>query len=359
MHIPFRLHLSRKSFPLTLGLALIAATAGLGAQATPPAATSQVPASTFSDRIQGTVTVDGLAVPGATVTLTDAADGTTFKTTTDESGRFSATAAHPGEFEIAASMPAFALVKTAVTVPASGAAVAPVSLAMVLASRAPAPVAATEAAKTETPAARNGKGNPTTPARGSRPSAPPALLARNGGANGRGGRTAGRGGDQSGFQQLDINQTGDLSGDTNAGAADSGVAGMNDSAATDSAVVTGQASQDDRPLGADAIQQFLRDSGGPGGEGGPGGPGGGGPGGPGGPGGFGGGRGGAGGFGQRRFRHPESAQRRQPALLGDGHHAAEDPACLRRQGQDQHHPQFQRHPQRQPAQRKRAGSHRQ
>src|SRR6185312_844892 len=90
------------------------------------------------------------------------------------------------------------------------------------------------------------------------------------------------GADAGGFQQLDVNQTGEVSGDLNAGADNSGVAGMNDSTATDSAVVTGQASQDERRMAAG------------GGFGAPGGGFGGAPG--------GGGRGGRGGFGGGGFR---------------------------------------------------------
>ncbi|HET9784597.1 MAG TPA: hypothetical protein VFP94_06525, partial [Terriglobales bacterium] len=94
------------------------------------------------------------------------------------------------------------------------------------------------------------------------------------------------------FQQLDISQTGEISGDANAGASDSGVAGMSDAAATDSAVVAGSASQDERPLDANSIQAMMRQAGiGPGGA----------PGAPGGAGAFGGGRGGFGGGGRGGF----------------------------------------------------------
>jgi len=246
-------------------LLLLAAQAA--AQATPPA----TPAANFADTITGQVAADGLAIPGVTVTITDVASGQRLVTTTDETGRFTATVAHPGNFTIQTSMAAFAPAEVTVSVPASGAAVPLVALPLSLASQvavAPAVVAATAA----------------TPAPGA--VQPPATRTATAGTRAPA-RAGARGNRAGNFQQLDVSQTGEISGDANAGAADSGVAGMSDAAATDSAVVAGSASQDERPMDANSIQAMMRQAGiGPGG-------------GPGGPGGFGGapGGGGRGGFG--------------------------------------------------------------
>src|SRR6185437_13852650 len=121
-------------------LLLLAAQAA--AQATPPA----TPAANFADTITGQVAADGLAIPGVTVTITDVASGQRLVTTTDETGRFTATVAHPGNFTIQTSMAAFAPAEVTVSVPASGAAVPLVALPLSLASQvavAPAVVAAT------------------------------------------------------------------------------------------------------------------------------------------------------------------------------------------------------------------------
>jgi hypothetical protein len=263
-------------------LLLLAASAA--GQTTPATATA------FADTITGQVAADGLAIPGVTVTITDVASGQRLVTTTDDAGRFSATVAHPGSFTIQAAMVAFAPAEVTVNVPASGAAVPLVSLPLRLASQVEVAPLAAAPASAAVPAANR--------------AAPAPAASRSAAANANRGRGA-RGAAQAGsFQQLDISQTGEISGDANAGASDSGVAGMSDAAATDSAVVAGSASQDERPMDANSIQAMLRQAGiGPGGGpgaagafgGAPGGGGfGGGPGG-GGRGGFGGGRGGFGG----------------------------------------------------------------
>ncbi|MGH9476559.1 MAG: carboxypeptidase regulatory-like domain-containing protein [Terriglobales bacterium] len=205
----------------------LVAPAQLAAQATP--ALPNVAA-----QIRGRVEVDGLAVPGVTITLTDPVSGQRYVTSTDESGRFTARVAHPGEFDLQAAMMAFAPLTTKVTVPASGAAVPPLELSLVLASQ--------SAARAAT--------------------ARPAPLRRREGAQPARRGASSAGGANRNYQQLDISQTGEITGSADAGAADSGVAGMSDAAATDSAVVVGTASQDDTPMNANAIRSLLRANGG-------------------------------------------------------------------------------------------------
>ncbi|MGH9415443.1 MAG: carboxypeptidase regulatory-like domain-containing protein [Terriglobales bacterium] len=277
---------------LAAGLSLAGAGVCAQAQQSTSASPQATAAPSFAQRITGTITVDGLAVPGVTVTVTDPASGQKYVTSTDESGRFTARVAHPGTFDITTGMAAFAPAHAQVSIPATAAVVPPVSLQLVLASQAPAVSAVAAENHPNAPASTRGRGAPAA-GNGSAPGRT-QVAARNGGqgARGRSGRSGG--GNADGFQQLDVNQTGDLSGvAADAGASDSGIAGMNDNAATDSAVVSGVASQDQSPMGSDAMAMLMR-----GGLGGPGGPGGGrGRGGPGG--GFGGGRGGGGGFGGR------------------------------------------------------------
>ncbi len=306
--------MARFGIPTSCALALVLTPFLALAQS--PAPASGTPQ--FVATVAGTVVVDGVAVPGATVTVTDPASGKMFVTSTDEAGRFQAKVVHPGEFDISTSMAAFAPAEAKVTVPATpdNPSVAPVEISLTLASRAPAPVVAapapTQSANSNKPGSK-----PTAPA------APPSIIASaNARPSGRG--IANRGGrGQAGFQQLDLSQTADLSagGDAGAGAdatAGSGsIAGMNDSAATDSAVVTGQASQDASPMGGDAMAAALRQGGGGpgGGDFGGGGPGGGGRGGFGGGGGRGGGGGGFGGRGgsfnfrqlNNRFNQPHGS----------------------------------------------------
>ncbi|MGH9414734.1 MAG: carboxypeptidase regulatory-like domain-containing protein, partial [Terriglobales bacterium] len=186
----------------------------------------------FSARISGRVEADGLAIPGVTVTVIDPASGQHYVTTTDESGRFTARVAHPGEFDIQTQMLAFAPVKTEVTVPSAGAVSPPLQLALVLASGATTALA--KSVSLSSPSAPMPK-----PLRTSRP-----------GASGQN------------YQQLAISQTGQITGNANAGADQSGIAGMSDATATDSTVVAGAASQDERPMNGRQIASLLRANGG-------------------------------------------------------------------------------------------------
>lgn len=229
----------------------------------------------FAAQISGRIEADGLAIPGVTVTLTDPASGQQYVTTTDEAGRFTARVAHPGVFALETQMLAFAPRKVQVTVPSSGAAPAPLLLQLALASEANGTVAA---------------------------QAPRAVpLAAPGERRRRPGSTAG--GQGQNYRQLDVSQTGEITGNANAGAADSGIAGMSDTAATDAAVVAGAASEDEQPMNGRQIQALLRANGGI-----PGAPAGGGRAGLGGrgSGGFGGGRGSFGGGGRFNFRSFQS-----------------------------------------------------
>lgn len=227
------------------------------------AQSSAAPPPPFESTIAGRVVVDGLAVPGVTVTVTDPASGQKYVTSTDERGRFVARVGHAGTYLIQTAMAAFAPSQAEVVVPASG--VAPAALAINLSLVSNTAVAAAN----PTPGTPDRRLRASTATPPDRVRTAVAANGRAGSATGRAGR-AGRGGNQgsdlNGFQQLDVTQTGDLTGDTaasaDAGAADSGVAGMNENAATDSAVVTGTASQDERPMTADAMGVFLRNGGG-------------------------------------------------------------------------------------------------
>ena len=153
--------MARFGIPTSCALALVLTPFLALAQAPAPA-----PAPQFAATIAGTVVVDGLAVPGATVTVTDPASGKMFITSTDEAGRFEAKVGHPGEFEIATSMAAFAPAEAKVTVPATpeSPALAPVEIALTLASRAPAPVAAAPAAPTASASSSKPTSRPAAPA---------------------------------------------------------------------------------------------------------------------------------------------------------------------------------------------------
>jgi len=271
-------------------------------------AAAEAAAPSFSARVSGTVAVDGLAVPGVTVTLTDPASGQKYVTSTDERGGFVATVGHPGEFDISAEMAAFAVAHAKVVVPAvAGTPVPPVAIAMVLSSTAPASPAPSAPTATASRGAAPARAGGAPGAAASQPNPNPRMAVRTAGrgaAGGRGGRGGQNASADNSFQALDISQTGAVTdtGNDASLAANSGVAGMTDTTATDSTVITGQASQDDRPMDANAIAGFLRDSGlggGPGGPGGPDGPGGAAAPGGGGPGG--GGRGGFGGGGRGGF----------------------------------------------------------
>ncbi|MGH9466338.1 MAG: carboxypeptidase-like regulatory domain-containing protein, partial [Terriglobales bacterium] len=192
---------------------------------------AQAPAN-FSARIEGLVEVDGLAVPGVTVTVTDPATGQRYLTSTAEDGRFTVRVAHPGRFDVATSMLAFSPAHAQVTVAASGApSAAPLHFNLTLASAAPPAQAAAH-----------------HPA-----SAPSASLARR--------RPLQQPANRRSFRQLDVSQTGNLVGNADAGAAESGIAGMTTTTATDSDVVVGAASQDESPMNGAQILRLLRANG--------------------------------------------------------------------------------------------------
>ncbi|MGH9518301.1 MAG: carboxypeptidase-like regulatory domain-containing protein, partial [Terriglobales bacterium] len=197
-----------KSFRALAAFALSASIGTIGGLAQSPAAAP----SSFESTISGRVMVQGLAVPGVTVTVTDPASGQKYVTSTDERGRFIARVAHAGTFAVATVMAAFAPSQAEVVVPASGAAPTPLAINLTLVSNVTAATATSNAPArtTERPGRASGA---------AAPNAGRSTVAANGRA-GRGQGQAGRGGSRdnnfSGFQQLDVTQTGDLSGDTGA-----------------------------------------------------------------------------------------------------------------------------------------------
>ncbi|MGB0035070.1 MAG: TonB-dependent receptor [Candidatus Acidiferrales bacterium] len=263
----------------------------------------------------GTVrTAEEVAVPGATVRLTNTETNKSWISWTDESGKFEFPSLPPGHYRAEASQLGF--VRSSIEIQIPTAANAPIALVLRVATLAE---LSTEAEKAASKAAAAGAEKPAAPG-GGQNAAPNA--SNTPGATGAGarGRNGGRGGQlpagvtnairqgmaTGGFQQTELTGEAGAQGEENASTAN---AGSQQAPSLSGGLGGGSAASSDSFLLQGTVGQSFSSNGpgGFGGFGGPGGPGGlapgapgvpGGPGGQGGPGGFGGGgRGGPGGGG--------------------------------------------------------------